>query len=177
MAIACVDPVCVINCVGLGLVEIWALLKSFSLGDLSSLGQLRLFENPASFHNLNQEQQIQELQLVSMSQSSFGSEEQKSISAGSGQAFGVPSQSFPEHRARGTTQGGASCPRPRHLHSVSLGRPLPSASFRTSASGLLADWPPLFAPESCSPIIPVLAPSTVNSRPEVLGPCSPASHS
>ena len=85
--------------------------EMLTLGDLLSLGQLHMFESPASFHKLHRELRIQDVQLASMSQSSLGSKEQKSIHAGAEQGFDVLTPSSRGSRAQWSLLGRRTLPR------------------------------------------------------------------
>ena len=100
---------CVTGCVRPGLVESWALLQS-SLQTCHLWGG-STFESTASFHNLDGELRIQEIQLAGMSQSSSGIEKQESIHAGSEQGFGALTRASRENPAQRGPLGSRKLPR------------------------------------------------------------------
>ena len=127
-----VNGPCVAGCVRPGLVESWALLQSWL--QTCRLWGGSAFESTASFHNLDGELRIQEIQLGGMSQSSSGIEKHESIHAGSEQCFGALTRASYENPAQPGLLGSRKLPR-TETPSFCGSRGLPiSASFCTPAT-------------------------------------------
>lgn len=104
-------PACVIGRVGSGLVESWALLKRSPWEIYYLWGSSTCLRIQLPSTNFTGNYAFKKYSRQSMSQSSLGSKEQKSIHTGAEQGFDVPTPSSHGNRAQWSRLGRRKLPR------------------------------------------------------------------